>query len=197
MFRRSAFALGIVLLQVGAFVACSDPPARPGVTVGGPPGGGSGGGGGEGGADSGRESGGDGGVCNDVVITGLLVDRIGVVGDPPVASGGTIASGNYDLTGYSVYVGSGGVGGPTGITAKATIRIAAGKLDEAIELGGTGKTTTTKTSSSAYTATGATLAETELCPTTGGGKQLQFTAADPILTLTDLTNKEAFTYTKR
>ena len=45
--------------------------------------------------------------------------------------------------------------------------------------------------------TGATFAETDLCPTGGGGRQLQFTAADPLLTLTDATSKEAFTFTKR
>jgi hypothetical protein len=45
--------------------------------------------------------------------------------------------------------------------------------------------------------TGANLAATELCPTTGGGKQLSFTANDPLLVLTDLSSKEAFTFTKR
>ena len=134
---------------------------------------------------------------NDIVSTGQLVDRTGINGDPPVALGGTILNGTYDLTQYSVYVGTAGAAGPTGITAKATLRIAAGKADEIIEIGGTGKTTTVATRSSVYSVTGATFAETDLCPTGGGGRQLQFTAADPLLTLTDPTSKEAFTFTKR
>ncbi len=204
MSRRHAFVIATVL-QLGALAligACSDPPAKPGPAlpgtgtgVGG--GGGGGGGGGEGGVVDGGLDAGEGGVCNDVANTGQLVDRTGINGDPPVAIGGTILNGTYDLTAYSVYVGTAGTAGPTGITAKATLRIAAGKIDEIIEIGGTGKTTTVATRSSVYSVTGATFAETDLCPTGGGGRQLQFTAADPLLTLTDATNKEAFTFTKR
>ena len=205
MSRRHAFVIATVI-QLGALAlmgACSDPPAKPGPAVAGTGtgtggGGGGGGGGAEGGVvlDGGRDAR-EGGVCNDVVNTGQLVDRTGINGDPPVATGGTITDGTYDLTIYSVYVGTAGTAGPTGITAKATLRIAAGKIDEIIEIGGTGKTTTVATRSSVYSVTGATFAETDLCPTGGGGRQLQFTAGDPLLTLTDPTSKEAFTFTKR
>ena len=205
MLRRQAFFIAAVLLQVGAVAlvgACADPekkpaPAEPGMTTGSS--GGGGGGGSEGGAattDGGFDAG-EGGVCNDLVNSGQLIDRTGVSGDPPVATGGTVVDGTYDLNAYSVYVGTAGAPGPTGITAKSTIRIAAGKIDQIIELGGTGKTTTVTTMSSAYSVTGATLAETDLCPTGGGGRQLQFTANDPQLILTDLTTKEAFTFAKR
>jgi hypothetical protein len=196
---RPAYALLAVL--VGIAGACSDPPTKPAPAVQGNTtvGGGGGGGGGEGGADSGLDASSDAEarVCTDVPLTGQTVDRVGVVGEPPVATGGTVVDGVYDLTDYTVYVGAGGVGGPTGITAKATIRISGDKLDEVIELGGTGKTATTKRSSSAYSASGATIAETLLCPTTGGGKQVQFTANEPLLILLDPTLKEAFTFTKR
>lgn len=206
MSRRSAFLVAAVLLQVGTVGlvgACADPekkpaPAMPGTNTGG---GGGGGGGSEGGAAEGGGSGIDAaeeaGVCNDLVNSGTLVDRTGVSGDPPVATGGTVVDGTYDLTAYSVYVGTSGTPGPTGITAKATIRIAAGKIEEIIEIGGTGKTTSVTTTSSVYSVTGATFAETELCPAGGGGRQLQFTANDPQLVLTDLTTKEAFTFAKR
>jgi hypothetical protein len=200
--RRFALVLAVVLVQVGVVAACSDPAPKPAPSVSGstsPPN--ISGGGGEGGADSGRDGGapdgGDGGICTDVTIRGALVDRTGVVGEPPVATGGTIADGSYDLTQDTVYVGAGGVGGPTGITIKATIRIAGGKLDEHFQIGGTGKTTTETTTSSLYTATGATLAATRICPAGTGGKQFQFTAVDTVLTLTDVALKEAFTFTKR
>jgi hypothetical protein len=200
MFRRCVMVFAVVLFPIGVIAACSDPPAKPAPAIAGnaplPNVSGSSG---EGGTDASSAStdGGDGGVCTDVTATGVLVDRTGVVGDPPVATGGTIVDGTYDLTQYTVYVGASGVGGPTGITAKATIRIAGGKIGEDIQIGGTGKTTTETTTSSVYTVTGATFAETVLCPAGGGGLQLQFTAADPILTLTDTTVKEAFTFTKR
>ncbi len=206
MSRRQAFVIAAVMFQasvVGLVGACSDPapkpaPAEPGMTVGSSGGGGGGGGGtGEGGTTTdGGFDGGEAGVCHDVANTGALVDRIAISADPPVASGGTIADGRYDLSAYSVYVGAQGVGGPTGITAKASLRIAGGKIDEIIELGGTGKTSTVSTRSSVYTVASATFAETDICPVGGAGRQLQFTANDPVLTLTDLTSKEAFTFTK-
>lgn len=187
------------VLAFGIVAACSDPPQKPGTAVvsGTPPvvsGGGAGGG--DGGTST-VEGGADGGVCADLANTGQLVDRTGVQGDPPTATGGTVVDGTYDLTAYAVFVGAAGVAGPTGITAKASMRIGAGKVDEVIVLGGTGKSTTTTVRRSAYSASGSTFAETQLCPATGAGAQLQFTAQDTILTLTDLYTKEAFTFTKR
>jgi hypothetical protein len=205
MSRRHAFVIAAVLVQVclvGLVGACADPevkpaPAQPGSMSSGGAGGG-GGGGAEGGTvTEGGFDAGEAGACNDLVNTGTLVDRTGVNGDPPVSTGGTVVDGTYDLNAYAVYVGTAGAAGPTGITAKSTIRIAAGKIDQILELGGTGKTSTVTTMSSVYTATGATFAETDLCPTGGGGRQLQFTASDPQLTLTDLSSKEAFTFAKR
>ena len=180
-------------------IACSDPPPRPAPGVGSstPIGSGGGSSAGEGGTDSGSAvDGGDGGVCNDLVNAGQTIDRIGVVGDPPIAQGGVVADGTYSLTDYSVYVGAGGLGGPTGLTAKASIRIAAGRFDERYEFGGSGNPSTRSTSS-AYSATGATFAANELCPTTTAGKQLQYTSNDPVLVLVNLSTKEAFTFTKR
>ena len=187
------------VLAFGIVAACTEPTDRPATAVvaGNPPqvSGGGGGGGGDGG--SGEGGGADGGVCTDLVNSGTLVDRTGVQGDPPTSLGGTVIDGDYDLSSYSVYVGVAGVAGPTGITAKATIRISGSNIDEIMELGGTGKTTTTTASRSAFSASGATFAETQLCPSTGAGRQLQFTATDPVLTLTNTTTKEAFTFTKR
>ncbi|MDB5214662.1 MAG: hypothetical protein JWO86_2589 [Myxococcaceae bacterium] len=201
MSRHQAFFIAAVL-QLGAVAlvgACSDTPSKPEPAVPGTTGtsaGGGGGGGGEAGVIDGGLEGGEGGVCTDVVNTGTLVDRTGVNGDPPVSIGGTIVDGTFDLTAFSVFVGVAGTAGPTGITARSTIRITGSKIEQIIEIGGTGKTTTVSTTSGTFTATGATFAETDLCPA-GAARQLQFTAMDPLLTLTDLTTKEAFTFTKR
>jgi len=187
------------ILAFGVVAACSDPAAKPetAVVTGAPPvTSGGGGGGSDGGTDAG-DAGDDGGTCTDLAITGSLIDRTGVPGDPPTSTGGTIVDGSYDLTAYAVYVGVSGVAGPTGITARASIRVGNGKIDEVLELGGTGKTTTTTATRSGYAASGATFAETQLCPATGAGAQLQFTANDPLLILTNLSTKEAFTFTKR
>jgi len=202
--RVSSVLVGVVLLVVGAASACSsDPPSRPGFAGDGRPNApivvGSSEGGVEGGVDagdSGTADSSDGGVCTDITLTGTLVDRVGVIGDPPVAAGGIVVDGTYDLTVYSVYVGVGGVAGPTGLTARSTIRIAAGRIEQILETGGSSPLTTLR-SKSAYTATAATFATTELCPNLGGGTQRQFTANDPQLVFTDLVSKEAFTFVRR
>lgn len=203
--RRCMVVLVSVFLGIGV-AACAKEIEKPnsyaGDGVPSPPlpnGGGGDGGRGEGGvAEGGVDSGdgGDAGACNVVPLTGVLVDRIGVVGDPPVSTGGIIADGSYDLTLYSAYVGAGGVGGPTGLTAKATLSIAAGKIDQVLEIGGSSPLKTTRTRS-AYTTSAATFATTELCPNTGGGASRQYTATDVQIILTDLVTKEAFTFAKR
>lgn len=145
--------------------------------------------------DSGVDSGDDGGVCNDLALTGVLVDRTGIAADPPVSSGGVVVDGTYDLTSWVVYVGAAGVAGPTGLSGRATLRIAAGKLDEIFETSGSAPAKTV-TSRSAYSATGSVFATTDLCPL-GGGAQRQYTSNAPQLLLTDPVTKEAFTFVKR
>lgn len=207
MVRSRRFRVVFVSVFGAAFAlaACSHDISKPGFAGDGVPstpsptsgGGADGGDGGDGGREAGdADDSGDAGACGSLTLTGLLVDRIGVVGDPPVSSGGTVADGSYDLTSYVVYVGAGGVAGPTGLTARSTIRIAAGKIEQVLEIGGSSALKTVR-SISAYNATAATFATTELCPNVGGGAQRQFTANAPTLVLTDLTTKEAFTFAKR
>ena len=192
-----------VFVSAGALAACRHELSKPGYGVDGTPNGpppSAGGDGGvlEGGVDAGDSgAAADAGACNAIVLTGTLVDRTGVVGDPPVSNGGIVVDGDYDLTIYSVYVSAGpGVAGPTGITARSTIRIAAGKIDQVLETGGSSPLTTRRSKSS-YSAVAATFATTELCPNLGGGAQRQFTSSAPTLVFTDLTTKEAFTFLKR
>jgi hypothetical protein len=201
MLWRHALVLATFLLPVGAAGACSDPPAKPpaggGSIVGGNAGGGGTGGGTEGGVtDAATTDAGDGGVCNDLVPSGQVIDRIGVAGEPPAGKGGTIVDGEYNLSDYTVFTGAGGLGGPTGITAKAAIRIVAGIFDEHYDFGGSGNPSV-RSVSGTYAATAATFATTEQCPKSGVGGTLQYTANDPLLILTNPATKEAFTFTKR
>jgi len=190
---RSVVVFGVVGLSAVA-VGCADPEPKPPAGTGSSVPVGGGGSSLEGGSDASTAI--DSGVCNNIVNEGLTIDRIGVVGEPPVTQGGVVAEGTYRLTDYTLYVGAGGIGGPTGLTAKATIRLAGGKFDEIIELGGSGNPSVQSTSN-AYSAAGATLALNELCPTTTAGKQFQYTSNDPVLLVVNLSTKEAFTFTKR
>jgi hypothetical protein len=201
--RRFTFLFAVAIAPLAVIIACSDPPNRPPAggdgTVKVPgAGGGAEGGGGEGGIDGGADANGvDASPCNaDLVLTGQIVDRIGVTGEPPVATGGVIMDGTYDLTALSVYVGISGVGGPTGITARSTINITAPRIDQVLELGGAGKTPTQMRRSSTYGVSGAQFATTEICPT-GQALSRQFTVTGSTLVLTDLLTKEEFTFTKR
>jgi hypothetical protein len=199
--RISLLLLGLTL-GTSAVTACKQDDPKPGYAGDGTPGGPVPIGSTEGGVDSAIATdgavgdAGEAGVCSDITLTGVLVDRIAIAGDPPVSTGGTIVDGTYDLTLYQAYVGTSGVGGPTGLTARSSLRITAGKIDQIIETGGSTPTTTLVTRST-YNATGTTFASTELCPATGGGGQLQYTASDPSLILRDPVTKEEFTFAKR
>jgi hypothetical protein len=139
----------------------------------------------------------DGGTCSELTITGFLVDRTGINGEPPVSLGGTVADGTYDLTTYNVYVGVGGVAGPTGLSARSSIRIANNKIEQILESSGSGPAVTTARTKSSYTATGAAFVTTQVCPNAALADTLQYTSTDANLILTDPIAKEAFTFVKR
>ncbi|MDB4946006.1 MAG: hypothetical protein JWP97_5540 [Labilithrix sp.] len=139
---------------------------------------------------------GDGSVCSALTMTGFLLDREAVVGEPPTATGGTITDGDYNLVSYVVYVGDTGTAGPTGITARSSIRITGDVIEQILETGGNSPSTTVTTRST-FSAVTTTFAETQICPTPGAGGTRQFNASDAQLTLTNLITKEAFTYAKR
>jgi hypothetical protein len=187
---------------VVALAACSSDPQRPppagdGQTAGGGAGGGGGGGNNQ---DAGPTDGGNGGdsgvVCNTLANATLVVDRIGIVGDAPVSTGGTIAEGRYELTEYRIYVGAGGLGGPTGVTASSALSVASGRIEQVLKVGGNTPTTETRTITS-FNTTASTLLRTNVCPADGAAAQFQFTANDAAITITDTLSKEAFVFTKR
>lgn len=142
----------------------------------------------------------DGGACNDVTLNGIVVDRIGVIGDPPPMAGGTIADGNYDLTDLSVYVGASGVGGPTGTSLQQTIRVAGGVIASVMRVqtgtdGGAFGPETRVTRS--FTVQGTSLAAATTCPAGGGTQQLNFTATAAQLVVVDPQSREQSTFTRR
>ncbi len=197
--RAIALVFSVVLPVVGGIAACSDPPKRPGPASYGAPGAPLPVGNAEGGVaqgDAASEASDDAGECTDLELTGVVIDRVGVASDPPVSSGGVVVDGTYDLSVYEVFVGAGGIVGPTGITARSSIRMASGTLEQVLEVGGNSPSTTARTKS-AYVATGAAFSSTLLCPSSGGGLQRQFTADGAKIVFTDLTTKEAFTFVKR
>lgn len=197
-FRPKSLAFIVVAALVAA---CSSDPQRPppageGSTISASGGGGGGGGGGDGGATDAGTDVDSGAVCNSLANSSLVVDRIGVVGEPPVSTGGTIQEGRYELTEYRIFVGAGGVGGPTGVTAKSAMTIAAGKMEQVLEIGGNTPTTEKRVITS-FNATASTLLRTNICPSDGAAAQYQFTANDAAITITDSLSKEAFVFTKR
>jgi len=198
MLRRLAFVVLAAALPLAA-LACQEeepkpPPAGAG-TVSPPPSGGT--------SEAGTSEAGDADAgtdadttCTTIALGGAVIDRTGINGDPPVSTGGTISDGRYDLTAYAIYVGVGGVAGPTGVTGQSSIVINAGKIEQAFKIGGNTPTKETRTLSS-YSASGSTLLLTSLCPASGSAVQYQYTANDAAIILTDPLSKEAFTYTKR
>lgn len=134
-------------------------------------------------------------TCTDLAADAKLVDRIAEQGEPPDSTGGTVTDGTYDLSNYVVYVGVGTLPGPTGISARATIRIAAGVIERVFETGGNSPPQTTR-SKSRFTLLGATFTDTAICPATHAA-QSQYTAREAEIVFVDLVTKEAFTFVKR
>src|SRR5690606_39693 len=135
---RRASVLFFVFAVTLSAAACKDDPERPpaasdtGQATGGGSGGGGGGPGGDGGGSSsgGEGGGGDSGAaCNALVNDANVIDQNGIVGDPLTGTGGTIADGTYELTTAEVYVGGGGVPGPTGVTYRGVLRITGGQIE--------------------------------------------------------------------
>ncbi|MBX3191980.1 MAG: hypothetical protein KF819_33625 [Labilithrix sp.] len=191
----------LAVLGVAFFIglgACKEEEQRPAPAEsggGGPSPGGGGGSSREGGVDDGGAEGGDGGTCNDVLLPSAVIDRIAVNGDPPVATGGAIAEGTYDLTQLDVYVGIGGLPGPTGIAAQSAIVVTGTTIDQVIRYSGNAAPEELRVTY-AYATSSATLSLTGVCPL-GGAASRQYSSNGFTLVITDTASKEVFTFTKR
>lgn len=183
--------------------ACKEDPKRPPIESEGPADPGIGGvGGGNGGdasvaADGGIPDSGeaDGGACTDLETTGAVIDQLGIVGDPPPGSGGTITDGTYDITNAQVFVGMGGLGGATGVSYQGSIRITGPILERFVRTTSSAGTIESRTTGTLQpSGVNASLALS--CPSSAQ-EQVTYTASDTTLTTTNLVTKESFTFTKK
>jgi hypothetical protein len=179
--------------------ACSSDPKKPPPASDGTFGGGGGGGGVSeaGGGEGGIDGGVDGGVCTVLPNTGVLVPKLGVAQDPPPQTGGTIADGTYDLKDVAVYLGATGVGGPTGLEYKESIRITGGTLERVrdVKNGNTNKTSSTDEAFH-FAASQNNFALAMVCPLNTAALPDQYTATDIQLTILESLTKEVFVYQK-
>lgn len=183
----------LMLLACGADTSDRPPITSDPGTTGGTAGGGSSTPTGDGGTTT--ADAGDAGACNTVVNHGTLVEKIGVIGDPPASLGGTIVPGNYILTDYSAFQGSQGVtSGPTGISVSSTILLSSTLIQENQHIVSSAAPQDVLTADN-MTATGSTLVVIEACPNQGLAKQLAYTADTDKFILTDPISKEVRTYT--
>ena len=176
--------------------ACNDDePKRPAVTTGGKaqPGGGSSSGSGDGGTTPGEDS--DSGLaCTDLENTGPLVDQVRVNDDLPIAKGGTIEDGTYDLSQANLYVGLTGVAGPSGNTYRGSLRITGTKFERVIIFQSSAGTSESRVSGDLIVnGENGTIALT--CPF-GTQEQVSFTMTDSSLTLANLVTNELFVFNK-
>ena len=199
MWRHPSMLLGVL----GLVAACSSDPVRPPPAGNAPvqPGVGNVPGGGGDPDASAAEAGVDGslpdaGTCNDVILSGVTIDRLGVLGDPPAGNGGTVIEGTYDLTSASVYVGVSGAPGPTGISYQSTIVVAGTTIQKVLRVQSSAAPPEEDRVTDSFAALGGTLTLTRVCPT-GGQEQLSYTATPTSLTLTSNVTRESLTYTKR
>ena len=195
--RRLAFCLPF-LVGVALVGACKDDETRPPVSGGGisTPVGGSteAGARAEASAPVDSSTGADGSVCTELVQAGNLIDKIGVNGDPPIGLGGAIVDGTYTLTDDTAYLGDTGIPGTLDNQKRATIRISGGlAIEQIIETRSSTTLPVIQTSSSTYSVVTPTFTRSDSCPV--GAATYTYTATDTTLKLTDLSSKEAFTYT--
>jgi hypothetical protein len=194
--RRTAFLC--LFAPLGIVLACSSDPKKPPPAADGNANGGAGAGGlsNEGGVSEGGVDGGDGGVCTVLDNTGVLVPRLGITGDPPVQTGGTISDGTYDLKETDIYVGT-GVGGPTGDDWQESIRITGNVLERVrlIKDGNTNKSSETRSTFN-FAASQSSFALAEACPLNTAALPDQYTATDVQITIVETLTKEVFVYQK-
>jgi hypothetical protein len=192
----SAFAASVTAL------ACDDKESRPpAVNAVGPPstgvGGGGGGGGDGGGGEGGVDSGNGAAACNILENGGNVVDQNRIVGEPPTGTGGTIVDGTYELTAADVYVGAGGVPGPSGVTYQGALALATGKLERVMLMQASQAATPIETRSLGdLIAGGTTFTVTQTCPAPFQD-QYTYSVLNNTLNITSLITKESFTFTLR
>lgn len=102
--------------------------------------------------------------CSGFVTDAGEIAQMFVRGITPIGTGGTIVDGVYDLTSWSVYTGSVGGSGPTGLVASATMVVSGGtyRYSELARDGDAG--IVLDTSGTIVTPDGGALVAEQLCP---------------------------------
>jgi hypothetical protein len=157
-----------------------------------PPGGGgtgNDGGGGDGGGAT------DGGTCTTLANTGLLVDQVGFVGDPPAGQGGVILDGTYDLNEARLYVGSGNPA-PSGTTFRGSIQVTGTVVDRVTVITPLQGPATQVNERGTLSASGVNVTYATSCPSP---RQYiyGYTIVGSNITLSDLVTKESFIYVRK
>lgn len=192
-------ASACALLGLGA---CQDDPKRPPVSEGGSitPGTSGGGGGSDGGPADGGNTGDQ--PCTDLENSTDFVEQLAVLDGVPAGTGGQITVGTYDLSEARLYLGVGaGTPGLTGTNFRGSLRVNAdGTTIERVMVVSTDRVDGGAEASSAVLGTispsGVNATITLSCPT-AGTENITYTALSNSLTLSNLTTKESFVYTKQ
>jgi hypothetical protein len=201
--KEPLFLLAALFCGALAGVACKDDPKRPPVESEGPayPSGSVGGGSSRDAAALPVTDGGDpdAGECTDLENTGSVVDQTAVIDDTvPLGTGGTILDGTYNLTSAQIFEPTGSTPGPTNATYAGSLRITGSTFERVI-------VTATSTSTQAglenrvtgtIVPSGVNAKITLSCPI-AVQEQVTYTVADESLTLSNLTTKESFVFTKQ
>jgi hypothetical protein len=203
MQHRLAGASVLAVLALVLTAACSDPAARPPVT-------------GDGSFQPGVSAGGAaagaaalvpvaaasdaGPACNDFDLAGdQSVDQLGALDNVPPGQGGTLESASYVLTNAVIY-GSGGSGGPTGLSVRGELELAVsggtGTFRRLIDIGASGQNRVETRDSGTLTVSSNSAVLTVQCPVLSQ-EQVTFTATGTTLVMTNLTSRQSYTFTKR
>lgn len=203
--RVPVFVMTCALFGAATVFACDDEePKRPPVTESGAPAPGSGASGGNPDASSPpTDAGGDASTaCTNLENTGSLVDQNSFADDPPVATGGAVLDGTYDLIEARLYRSS-GVPGLTGTSYLGSMRITgAGTtntiLERVMSITTSGASAaTTSTSRGVMNLPGGTTGTIVLSCPFGAQESIAYSVVGNDLTLTNLTTNESFVYTKQ
>lgn len=193
-------ASACALLGLGA---CQDDPKRPPVSEGGSitPGTSGGGGGSDGGPADGGNTGDQ--PCTDLENSTDFVEQLAVLDGVPTGSGGQIADGTYYLSDARFYLGTTSTSQPglTGTNYQGSIRISEQgtfiERETAISFNGIdGGASSSSSVSGTITPSGVNATINISCPA-AGTESVTYTALSNSLTLSNLTTKESFVYTKQ
>jgi hypothetical protein len=187
-----------VVLAIATLLACEDETTRPPPAVYGKTDPGTNAGGGQPGSDAGTDAGSDAGACTTLTITGNRVDQLGIVGEPPPGTGGTVLDGTYDMIEAQLYLPDGGAPGVTGNSFRGSLRISGSTVERSVIFTGNAGGDSRSVVRGTLTVSGANGTYAIACPSLAQ-ESLAVSVPDggASLTLSNQVTKEAFVWSKR